>query len=116
MVTKVAWDVKPREKGVCRGSPKEAEARGKAFPKEAGLSPKMFSFLCMKLRMFTSAHIFEIAFSEVLRIPIYMMCYLVPFRLGNSSMNQFPAIIPYRISFWIVMKPSHNFLLSTMNS
>jgi hypothetical protein len=63
----------------------------------------------MKLRMFTSAHIDEIAFSEVLRIPIYMMRYLVPIWLGNSSMNQFPAIIPDRISFRIVMKPSHKF-------
>ena len=63
----------------------------------------------MKLRMFTSAHIYEIVFSEVLRIPIYMMRYLVPLWLGNSSVNQFPAIIPHRIPFRIVMKPSHKF-------
>ncbi len=58
--------------------------------------------------MLTSAHVNEVISSEVLWISVDVMRDLPHFGLGNSPMNQFPAIVPYRIPFWIVMKPSHD--------
>jgi hypothetical protein len=62
--------------------------------------------------MFIWGHIEEIVFSEVLRIPIYMVRDFPHFWLSYGSMNQFSTIIPNRISFRIVMKPSHILPLS----
>ena len=65
--------------------------------------------------MRTSTHVDEIISSKVLWVPVYMMRHLTPFRLGYSSMNQFSTIIPNGITFRIVMKPSHDYLLSNTN-